>query len=160
MVWKDSTVYYWRIAPDSATTNDQPLWEKSSFTFINGITSGWGQGHWGQWEEGTFDDIMINDEKQFVFGQSAFNVRIKNNLWSATDRPGLSYNFDNLAGSVVPWNYLHEGIGVVVYPPNNPSGFWRNPPGPNTFNAGDYGVPTGGRGYLLFLPLPLKSVKT
>lgn len=142
--WQDSVVYYWRIAPDSTTTNNQVLWEGSSFTFIADVYPGWGQGHWGQWELGGFDDMLLDEDRRFAFGSSGFNTRIRNKLWEADNSPGLFYNSDNAAGSVRPWNFINQGIAVVVYPPNNPTGFWRNPPAPNTFSAGDYGVPTGG----------------
>ncbi|WP_367390558.1 C25 family cysteine peptidase [Lewinella sp. LCG006] len=142
--WQESVVYYWRIAPDSIYTGGTYLWETNSFTFLNNASSGWGQGHWGQWLNGTFSDLELNEEQRFDFGIQEFNVRVRNKIWDAGDRPGLQYNFESPASSVRPWNYLDEGVAVVVYEPDDPNGFWRNPPGAGTFNAGDYGVPTGG----------------
>jgi hypothetical protein len=154
--WQDSVVYYWRIAPDSSYTGGTYLWETSSFTFLNEASSGWGQGHWGQWLKGTFSDLALNEQKRFAFEIQEFNVRVRNKLWDAGDRPGLHYNFESPASSVRPWNYLNEGVAVVVYEPDDPNGFWRNPPGAGTFNAGDYGVPTGGSRVFAF---PTQSIE-
>lgn len=142
--WQDSTVYYWRISPDSTEIGIQGYaWEASSFTYINGIAPGWGQGHWGQYGEGHFDLMSLNEDNNFIFNKDLANIRIRNKTWDGTDRPGLVYDNLGYASSVRPWNYLNSGMAVVVYEADDPNGFWRNPPPGNPFEAGDYGVPTG-----------------
>ena len=143
--WIDSTVYYWRVTPDSLDIGTSSyVWESSSFSYLNGIGAGWGQGHWGQWQDGNFNLMKLGDEKTFEFVRDLTNVRIRNKIWDAgQNRPGLFYDNGGLAGSVRPWNYLNAGMAAVVYELDDPNGFWRNPPPGEPFQAGDYGVPTG-----------------
>lgn len=139
--WLDSTVYYWRISPDSLPGSPGYTWETSSFTYVAGSPAGWSQGHWGQWRENEVEQLFV-EESGITFTAQPINVRIRNSLFTNADIPGLVYNSEGFAGSVRPWDYLPEGIAVVVSEPST-AAFWRNPPGPNTFNAGDYGVATG-----------------
>jgi len=44
-IFSDSTVYFWRVSPDSVTYS----WHESSFQYIPGLT-GWGQAHFYQFE--------------------------------------------------------------------------------------------------------------
>ena len=139
--WQDSTVYYWRISPDSISMEVGYVWEESSFIYIDESEKGWRQGEHWQWLEGAFSNITINSG-QWAFVDGLIDVRIRNKLYDNVDRPGLVYNNEGYAGSVRPWNFLSEGVAVVVSHPFT-SSFWRNPPGPDTFMEGDYGVPTG-----------------
>ena len=138
--WQDSTAYFWRITPDSTETGLGAIWAESTFTWIGGSSGGWMQGGTWQWEEGTFDGLRLEDGG-WRFVDDLIDIRIRNKIYDQVDRPGLSYDNDNFAGSVRPWSFLEEGLAVVVSHPFTAS-FWRNPPGPNTFEAGDYGVPT------------------
>lgn len=139
---KDSTVYYWRISPDSTEAEIGYVWEASSFTYIEGIGHGWGQGHWGQWLEGEGEGIEVSTAtRTFKYIEERINVKIRNKIYDIEDRPGLVYNNENIAGSVQPWRYLDHGLAVVV---NNPftAGFWRNQSGQGPFEPGEYGVLT------------------
>lgn len=141
---QDSTVYYWRISPDSTEAEIGYVWESSSFTYIEGSPNGWGQGHWGQWLEGDFDGLVLeNTSTPFRFDNQLINVKIRNKVYDSQDRPGLVYNNENFAASVRPWLYLNEGLAVVVSNPETAS-FWRNRSGDVPFEPGDYGIPTGG----------------
>jgi len=131
--WQENEVYYWRISPDSINPQLGYVWENSSFTYLPGSQEGWSQGDYWQWLEGTFDQTRLDeDSREFTFDYFPIDIRIKNKIWDGIDRPGLFYNNDGLAGSVKPWDYLDEGIAVVVSDPKTAS-FWRNPSG------GDYG---------------------
>lgn len=140
--WQDSTVYYWRISPIAEDGDTTLVWETSSFTFLDDVASGFSQAHADQWPAGEFVDLRLDESGNFEFRDILVSVRIKNKIWDSDDRPGLIYDNGGLAGSVRPWNYLDEGVAVVVSTPNTAS-FWRNPPDPDIFSAGEYGVPTG-----------------
>lgn len=140
--WQDSTVYYWRISPDSLPGSPGYTWEERSFTYINGSPLGWSQSHWGQWQDNGFDRMRVSEGGEFSFTEQLINVRIRNKLYDNGEPPGLVYNNEGFAGSVRPWDYLSEGVAVIVSEPNTAS-FWRNPPAAGTFNPGDYGIPTG-----------------
>lgn len=140
---QDSTVYYWRISPDSTEAEIGYVWEASSFTYIEGSPNGWGQGHWGQWLEGDLGGLTINSgPSTFQFDNQLINVKIRNKVYDDQDRPGLVYNNESVAASVRPWLYLNEGLAVVVSNPETAS-FWRNRSGDVPFEPGEYGVVTG-----------------
>ncbi|MEM1215287.1 MAG: C25 family cysteine peptidase [Bacteroidota bacterium] len=143
--WQDSTVYYWRVTPDSSTlSTGEYLWEASSFTYLAELeNNGWGQGHWGQWQDGDFERMFLGNEQEFLFVDDQIDISIRNKIWESNDRPGLRYDNGSLAGSVRPWNYINQGVGVVVAMGKHPDRLWFNPPTGGDFAAGDYGVPTG-----------------
>lgn len=142
----DSTVYYWRISPDSTSAEIGFAWEESSFTYLAGNSEGWRQGHYFQYLEGEYDGVVLDEEsRRFEFDITDVNVRVRNKLFDAIDNPGLHYNFGHPAQSVQPWNYLESGLAVVISDPTT-AFFWKNPPQniETPFAAGDYGVSTGG----------------
>lgn len=124
--WQDSTVYYWRVSPDSTFTGSLGyLWEKSSFTYIEGISDGWGQGHWGQYQDNEFTNLQIDSlSKDLTYTDNILDIRIRNKVYDANDPPTY-YNRDRFIGS--PWTWsIQEGLNVVVleYPALT---YWRNP---------------------------------
>ncbi len=145
LVYRDSTVYYWRISPDSSQTiAGTYLWETRSFTYLTGGQPGLGQGHGGQWATGDRFQLVHNDTTGWEFDALRISIRIKNKVFEADDRPGWVYNSENLAGSIRPYNFLDEGLAVTVVNPIRADATWRNPEPGQGFAAGDYGVPTGG----------------
>lgn len=128
IAWQDSTVYYWRIAPDTVGAVVPDLvWEASSFEYIADIPSGWGQGHWGQWVENEFANTAIDSvSKVLEFTENNLDVAIKNKVYE-NDDPPTYYNRDRFIGS--PWTWsIHEGLNVVVLPYPTLD-YWRNPLG-------------------------------
>ncbi|MEZ5039075.1 MAG: C25 family cysteine peptidase [Saprospiraceae bacterium] len=123
---KDSTVYYWRISPDSTEAEIGYVWEASSFTYVEGIGNGWGQGHWGQWLEGEEDGLGYKNEFQsFDFNYDPLEMQIINKVYDSEDRAGFMYNNGGFASSVRPWGYLNEGVAVMVGIPRD-GHFWLN----------------------------------
>lgn len=138
----DSAAYFWRISPDS-TAGSGYVWSEHTFTYVPGSTAKWWQAGYWQQQLGAPEGVEVKRDR-WKFVDRVIDIRIRNQLFiDNDDRPGLNYNNDNFAGSVVPWSYLDEGIAVVVSHPFTAS-FWTNPPNPELFEAGDYGVPTGG----------------
>lgn len=126
--WQDSTVYYWRIAPDTLGSIVPVLnWETSSFQFIEGIESGWGQAHWGQYVDNDLGNTRIDSlNKTLIFGPNVLDVAINNKVYSADDPPTY-FNRNQFINS--PWTWsIHEGLNVVVLPYPEID-YWRNPPG-------------------------------
>lgn len=124
---KDSTVYYWRISPDSTEAEIGYVWERSSFTYIEGSPNGWGQGHWGQWLEGINNGLgFLKEEAYFDFNFSPLEMRLINRIYNnAIERPGFQYNNGGFAASVRPWRYLDAGVAVMVGIPRD-GHFWVN----------------------------------
>ncbi|MFH1320028.1 MAG: C25 family cysteine peptidase [Bacteroidota bacterium] len=57
--FQDSTVYYWRVSPDTINSNDTANWRESSFQYIDGKT-GWGQSHFFQFKNDQYNYIGYN----------------------------------------------------------------------------------------------------
>ncbi|HYG49321.1 MAG TPA: hypothetical protein VD905_00385, partial [Flavobacteriales bacterium] len=51
----DSTVYFWRVSPDSSTF----IWQESSYQYIKGV-EGWGQAHYFQFEENKYKHLIYD----------------------------------------------------------------------------------------------------
>ncbi|MGB3546034.1 MAG: C25 family cysteine peptidase [Saprospiraceae bacterium] len=145
LVYRDSTVYYWRISPDSSqTVAGTYLWETRSFTYLSSGQPGLGQSHGGQWATGDRFQLVHNDTTGWEFDALRISIRVKNKVFESDDRPGWVYNSESLAGSIRPYNFLNEGLAVVVVNPILADATWLNPEPGQGFAAGDYGVPTGG----------------
>lgn len=124
--WQDQTAYYWRVSPAVSEDNPEAVWSNSSFTYIAGSEPGWRQGHYWQFKQNTETDLVFTDSTQEVsFGQEFLDMRVRNKLWDRDNPPGFFYNNDNPAVSVRPWRYLDQGVGVMVFEPNNGVN-WRN----------------------------------
>ncbi len=130
--WQDSTVYYWRISPDStgSIVNDY-VWETSSFTYLNGAGNGWSQGHWGQYQDNELENLQVNSEANSIdFADNVRDVILKNKVYDPADPPTYVTNNSNW-GSPWPWT-INEGIQVVVID-SATTLHWKNYP------PGDYG---------------------
>ena len=128
--WQDSTVYYWRIAPDTMGSIVPVLnWETSSFQFIDGISPGWGQAHWGQLADnlpGNTSIVMDTLSEQLIFGKNFLNVAVRNKVYDPDDRPTYFNQFQFINS---PWTWsVHQGLNVIVLPYPTLD-YWRNPPG-------------------------------
>ena len=148
----DGKVYYWRISPDSLSADVGFSWENSSFTYLEGSEEGWRQGHYWQFLKNEMEGMVLNEEKRdFQFEAKDVNIRIRNKIFDAVDRPGLHYDFGHPAPSVSPWDYLESGLAVVVSRPETAS-FWRNATSnPDiSFNPGDYGLATANSRVFVF----------
>lgn len=119
---KDSTVYYWRISPDSTEAEIGYVWEASSFTYIEGIGHGWGQGHWGQWLEGDLSDIRVSEKGLFSFVDDFRDIGIKNKIYEANFQPQGTVNGARWS-DFFRWE-LRESINIVVI--DTVGNLWRN----------------------------------
>jgi hypothetical protein len=71
--WKNNVVYYWRLAP---VINGQPVnWRNSSFQYLQGLFSGFGQSHYFQHQKSTFKQVALDSlNRQFKFGNNIQNL--------------------------------------------------------------------------------------
>src|SRR5690606_23592721 len=133
----DSTVYYWRISPDSINAELGFLWENSSFIYLPNSEKGWNQSHYFQYKQDDFLGIELNEEREFTFGANGVIIRLINKLWDRQNLPGFIWDLGHVVSSIRPWNYFQEGVAVYVGDSINGTG-WLNPPG------GIYGSVNGG----------------
>lgn len=132
--WQDSTVYYWRISPDSTEIGIQGYaWEASSFTYINGIAPGWGQGHWGQYGENELEFIEAIPNKRLDFVANVGDLTIRNivyNIGNALGTRPEGFVNNSRWSDFFRWN-VRPSLQIVVI--DTLGAFWRNE------NPGQYG---------------------
>ena len=86
LVNTDSTVYYWRVSPDSSTY----LWEEFSYQYIPG-KAGWGQSHYFQFKNNQHVHLGYNrPERDWKF--ETLNEVIKVNVFGDIQDVNESYN--------------------------------------------------------------------
>ena len=141
----ENTVYYWRVSPDSTSTDVGYVWANSSFIYLPGSSNGWNQSHYYQFAKDEFDDLVLTQDG-LEFGVNGFYITIKNKVKEPGEAPSFVYNLEGPATSVRPWNYLEAGIAVVVGDAIDGSE-WFNAPG------GSYGsVNTGNNSRVFAFP--------
>ena len=124
--WQDSTTYYWRVSPAVSAETPEPIWSNSSFTYVGGSPAGWHQGHYWQLKKNNQLGLLFKDSSlQIDFRFKLLDMRVRNKIWEIDDRPGFFYNNSNAAGSVRPWQYIDQGVGVMVFIPETGVN-WRN----------------------------------
>jgi hypothetical protein len=90
----DSTVYFWRVSPDSLTSADVFLWRQSSFQYIPNRV-GWGQDHIFQFTNDNYQFVKLDrTTRHFDFLNDVRNISVKNGIY----------------GSTVPWNEVYYKI--------------------------------------------------
>jgi hypothetical protein len=73
---QDSTVYYWRVSPDS-TAERGYLWRQHSFTYIKKSAPGWNQSHIYQFKENRLVNIFLPEATRrwnFALDQKTLEV--------------------------------------------------------------------------------------
>jgi hypothetical protein len=66
--WRDSLVYYWRVAIDSLVTKKPLQWNNSSFIYLKGQTKGgWNQSHYYQHLKNEYEDCILKSNRKFEF---------------------------------------------------------------------------------------------
>ncbi len=135
----DSTVYFWRASPYSTTSTDLK-WKEHSFQYIPN-KNGWGQDHFFQLKNNTFNNInYIKDSRTFSFDTTSSGIicLTKGSPVNSNDFDNIRYEQNgslkaiNLCGgvpviyvavfdplSLKPWGTKKEVNGNVINPDND-----------------------------------------
>ncbi|MBK7100076.1 MAG: hypothetical protein IPH58_19525 [Sphingobacteriales bacterium] len=81
VVFRDSTVYYWRVATMPATQSEQPMWNSASFIYINGDIKGFNQSHYFQYNDNLFKGLLLDSKRDFVFGDNKASINITTGIY-------------------------------------------------------------------------------
>jgi hypothetical protein len=88
VTFTDSTVYFWRVSPDSISPSDRLVWRETSFQYIVGKT-GWSQAHYFQFKNDDYQYVTYNrPQRSFEFVNDIKTLQVKNGMY----------------GVAVPWN--------------------------------------------------------
>ncbi len=126
IVYKDSSVYYWRVSADSTSINQPYIWKNSSFIYLKNSSEGWSQSHFYQFKEDdfTFMDLLKKDRK-FSYQGNSTGLVIKNDYYEVL-RPTVGIN--EFASSYA-YYAMHAGqnAGAMCWVFNDTTGLpWIN----------------------------------
>jgi hypothetical protein len=116
----DSTVYFWRVSPDSTDATGYS-WKESSFQLING-EHGWGQAHFFQFKNDEYEFVKQNrTTRQFEFVNDVKLLRARNFIYSylgsGTVMPeDMQYSINNSV--MKSWSCVWPGgVNIAVFDP-------------------------------------------
>ena len=125
----DSTTYYWRISPDSISTEGAGfIWSESSFSWVEDQPEdkiGWAMQDAGQTIDGEFEN-MSGDTTRFGwdFTQSVTDVKLFNALFQDRTMPRFEYNGQRF-NSPHRW-HIRAGIQMIVIDSTNSRRWYPN----------------------------------
>jgi hypothetical protein len=97
--YRDSTVYYWRVAPLPASGLYR--WNTSSFVYLNGTEEGYNQSHVYQHLKSIGERIKLDSfSRQWNYGQSSTNFTITQGVF-----PYTNYDAD--------FSVYKNGLGII-----------------------------------------------
>lgn len=133
----DSTTYYWRISPDTTTTEGAGyIWSESSFTWIEDqpvAEAGWAMQHQGQTIDGEFDNIRGNAlDEGWGFTRTVVDFEIVNGKFTSSNLPRLVVNGGRV-NSAFRW-LTRKGINLIVVDSVDISR-WSPNPGQGDYNT-------------------------
>jgi len=97
------TVYYWRISPDASTTGVGNVWSESSFVYDPEARNGWNQSHYFQYLKDDFENMFINNKREFSFAKNLTEIKINNRVRVSGSPPNFSINNDSWR-EAMDWN--------------------------------------------------------
>ncbi len=123
----DSSVYYWRITPDSTTTGVGALWQYSSFFYRPSSPEGWSVGHNFQFNEGYLSNLkLVGSDQKMNFIEDVKDVFVQNFVRKPEAYP--AYYINNGLAEINYGNDILAGVYVGVIDPVTGTQ-WLNPKG-------------------------------
>lgn len=82
--WIPNAVYYWRVSVDTVGGSDY-LWRTSSFRYTPGDVIGWNQSHYFQYVNNEYENISLEDDRDFHFVNNNVNYEVATGIYPVTD---------------------------------------------------------------------------
>ena len=119
LMFTDSTVYFWRVSPDSTTY----IWQERSFQYIPG-KEGWGQAHFFQFEDNTHTHINYERPlRKWTYDNIVRKITVNVTGYLTSSEPSSVYFANNwsINGDIqeASGNWYFPGLVVGVYDPYN-----------------------------------------
>jgi hypothetical protein len=102
ITFTDSTVYYWRVAPQPVT--GAPVWNNASFIYLANHDLGYNQSHYFQHLRSTYSGLVLKSDRRTVFDSSNNNIFIRNTIFPTGSSQAPDFNI-----SVNDSNYINGG---------------------------------------------------
>ncbi len=125
LFWRDSTVYYWRVSPDSVPGAGY-TWRGSSFLYLQGSPGGWNQSHYFQWLDNRYTNILLPEStRRLQFIDEVKTIRIKNGVFPNFP---IGVDIDNTTHYFIPYDVpVNEGVYIFSLDSITAEP-WLNPP--------------------------------
>jgi hypothetical protein len=116
LVFTDSTVYYWRVSPDSTSPANGYLWRESSFQYIDSV-QGWEQAHFFQFKNDGYQYVKFNrPQRKFDFVNDIRNIHCIDAMPPNYIRyDGIIYSINEIVKQVGCWSV--PGFTFAVFDP-------------------------------------------
>ena len=110
----DSTVYYWRVAPEPL--NAGARWKVSSFVYIDGAEEGFSQSHYFQFKNNSYKSMTVDSSsRKFLYSNKTRKLKIRTGLFPYYNWDQINvYIDDNL---VDYYGCIYNSLQFVVYDP-------------------------------------------
>ncbi|MGQ0827032.1 MAG: C25 family cysteine peptidase [Bacteroidota bacterium] len=114
----DSTVYYWRVSPDSTSALSGYIWRESSFQYISG-KRGWEQAHFFQFKNNGYQYVKFNrPQRKFDFVNDIKTIECVNGIPpNAIRYDGIIYKMNGATQYVSSWVAPGPGFTFAVFDP-------------------------------------------
>ena len=128
VVLRDSTVYYWRTAFDSAIAG-QYNWSTSSFVYLGGGSPGWNQSHYYQLATASRNRLDYTETgRRFDFERYLQKITIQSKIMDGSnedvDSTRIRLNDVDLQRSHCPWS--HAGAIQIMVVDSLTGKIWEN----------------------------------
>ncbi|MGN7784847.1 C25 family cysteine peptidase [Niabella sp. 22666] len=111
ITFKDSTVYYWRVAYKPSNTNEQPIWNGASFTYMQGTNLGYSQSGYSQLIDNSYSEMGIKSEGTFVYDSLTASLVVNNSISNAAGSPlDVAYQINGLG---IQGGYIVNAAGSI-----------------------------------------------
>ena len=78
--FRDSVVYYWRVAPAPAP-NTPANWNQASFTYINNSEPGFSQSHYYQFLDNEYKEVELEADRVLRFKEKKATMRVSTGIY-------------------------------------------------------------------------------
>ncbi|MEZ4962449.1 MAG: C25 family cysteine peptidase [Saprospiraceae bacterium] len=122
--FKDSTVYYWRVTPDSIDAAGY-AWRSSSFLYLENAGEGWNQSHYFQYQKDNFKNMELSQARRWKFLDDVKDVSITTGLYPTVFQ---DISINNNSSLYIPWDDPIRGGFMIAVLDSTSVDPWRNIP--------------------------------
>ncbi|MDQ3048441.1 MAG: C25 family cysteine peptidase [Bacteroidota bacterium] len=124
--FSDSTVYYWRVSPDSTSTTSGYTWRESSFQYLQG-KRGWAQAHFFQYKNDGYQFVKFNRPlRKFEFVNDVKAIQCIDGIYPYIPYTDIVWKMNGYIKTYWHCNQLNPGFNFAVFNPISGEN-WLNP---------------------------------
>jgi hypothetical protein len=140
IIYRDSVVYYWRVAPVPAN-GALYHWNNSSFVYLGGTVDGFNQSHLYQHLQSTGQNIYIDSfSRLWNFAPDSSQLTLNNTVYNGIGAQGYNSSFSVLINQLYITQSACLGHSIIfnLFDPNTLKPYY-NQPQPSTTSNGPIG---------------------